>query len=88
MGETIARLHAILRKCEKKLTLWDNSLLDEMEGWVRQTLQQNGWKTGSGSPCPDQPPDFPPCPSCQKATALAAATFRESTPWDMGMHTV
>lgn len=44
MGETIARLHAILRKCEKKLTLWDNSLLDEMEGWVRQTLQQNGWK--------------------------------------------
>ena len=88
MGETIARLHAILRKCEKKLTLWDNSLLDEMEGWVRQTLQQNGWKTGSGSPCPDQPPDFPPCPSCQKATALAAATFRESTPWDMGMRTV
>lgn len=27
-------------------------------------------------------------PSCQKATALAAATFRESTPWDMGMRTV
>ena len=26
--------------------------------------------------------------SCQKATALAAATFRESTPWDMGMRTV
>ena len=24
----------------------------------------------------------------QKATALAAATLRESTPWDMGMHTV
>lgn len=52
MGETIARLHAILRKCEKKLTLWDNSLLDEMEGWVRQTLRQNGWKTGSGKPLP------------------------------------
>ena len=28
------------------------------------------------------------CPSCQKATALAAATFKESTPWDMGIHTV
>lgn len=26
--------------------------------------------------------------SCQKATALAAATLRESTPWDMGMRTV
>lgn len=26
--------------------------------------------------------------SSQKATALAAATFRESTPWDMGMRTV
>lgn len=27
-------------------------------------------------------------PSCQKATALAAATFKESTPWDIGMRTV
>ena len=27
-------------------------------------------------------------PSCQKATALAAATLRESTPWDMGVFTV
>ena len=27
-------------------------------------------------------------PSCQKATALAAATFKESTPWLMGMRTV
>ena len=26
--------------------------------------------------------------SSQKATALAAATLRESTPWAMGMHTV
>ena len=26
--------------------------------------------------------------SCQKATALAAATLRESTVWDMGMRTV
>ena len=26
--------------------------------------------------------------SCQKATALAAATLRESTPWDMGSFTV
>lgn len=27
-------------------------------------------------------------PSCQKATALAAATFKESTPWDIGIFTV
>ena len=27
-------------------------------------------------------------PNCQKATALAAATFKESTPWDMGIFTV
>lgn len=27
-------------------------------------------------------------PNCQNATALAAATFRESTPWDMGIRTV
>ena len=27
-------------------------------------------------------------PSCQNATALAAATFNESTPCDIGMHTV
>ena len=26
--------------------------------------------------------------SCQKATALAAATFKESTPCDIGMRTV
>jgi len=26
--------------------------------------------------------------SCQNATALAAATFSESTSWDMGMRTV
>ena len=29
-----------------------------------------------------------PVRSSQKATALAAATFRESTPWDMGIITV
>jgi hypothetical protein len=27
-------------------------------------------------------------PSCQQATALAAATFSESTPWDIGILTV
>ena len=31
---------------------------------------------------PHSPQKFP---NCQKATALAAATFRESTPWVMGI---
>ncbi len=31
---------------------------------------------------------YHPFLSCQKATALAAATFRESTPWYMGIFTV
>ena len=44
MGETIARLHRILRKCEQKITFWDNSLLDEMEGWIKQTLEENAWE--------------------------------------------
>ena len=34
-------------------------------------------------------PAFGHClPSCQKATALAAATFSESTPCDIGIFTV
>ena len=36
------------------------------------------------------PPELYPylCPSSQNATALAAATFNESTPWDIGIFTV
>lgn len=44
MGETIGRLHVILKKCEERLTLRDNSLLDEMEGWIRRTLEADGWR--------------------------------------------
>lgn len=44
MGETIARLHVFFRECEQKITFWDNSLLDEMEGWIKQALQENAWE--------------------------------------------
>ncbi len=42
-----------------------------------------------GIPVPGDRQQLPQCfPSCQNATALAAATFSESTPWDMGILTV
>ena len=44
MGKTIARLHVFFRECEQKITFWDNSLLDEMEGWIKQALQENAWE--------------------------------------------
>ncbi len=44
MGETIASLHVMFRECEKKIPFWDNSLLDEMEGWVKDILTADGWK--------------------------------------------
>ena len=36
----------------------------------------------------NKPVYFSRLPSCQNATALAAATFSESTPWDIGINTV
>lgn len=44
MGRAMARLHVAFQKCEKEITLWDNSLLKEMKGWVRENLMKNGWK--------------------------------------------
>ncbi len=52
-------------------------------------------KRGDGALTPSRPADnfhrespSGRARSCQKATALAAATFRESTPWAMGIRTV
>lgn len=44
MGEIIANLHAAFQKCEPLDMLWDNSLLDEMNGWVRESMEKNGWQ--------------------------------------------
>lgn len=44
MGEIIANLHAAFQKCEPMDMLWDNSLLDEMNGWVRESMEKNGWQ--------------------------------------------
>lgn len=44
IGGAMARLHEAFRKCEKKIPFWDNSLLKEMKGWVRENLMENGWQ--------------------------------------------
>lgn len=44
MGCAIARLHKAFLECEKKMAFSDNSLLDEMKGWVRENLARNEWK--------------------------------------------
>lgn len=44
MGRAIARLHMAFIQCEKEIALWDNSLLKEMRGWVRENLADNEWR--------------------------------------------
>lgn len=44
MGEIIASLHAAFQKCEPLDMLWDNNLLDEMNGWVKESMEKNGWQ--------------------------------------------
>lgn len=44
MGRSIAQLHMAFLSCEKQLEFWDNSLLDEMKGWIRDELEKNAWK--------------------------------------------
>lgn len=44
MGEIIARLHVAFKKCEEMDSFWDNSILNEMNGWVKKNFESNGWK--------------------------------------------
>lgn len=44
MGEIIADLHIAFQKCENMDIFWDNSLLDEMNGWVKNSLAHGHWK--------------------------------------------
>ena len=44
MGCAIAQLHRAFLKCEKEVDFWDNSLLQEMQGWVQETLADNDWQ--------------------------------------------
>lgn len=44
MGRIIAGLHTAFQKCEPMDTLWNNSLLDEMNGWVKESMEKNSWR--------------------------------------------
>ena len=44
MGSAIARLHRAFIECEKKIEFWDNSLLAEMQGWIKDRLKANEWQ--------------------------------------------
>ncbi len=44
MGCAIAQLHAAFLRCEGEVGFWDNSLLKEMKGWVRENLVKNEWE--------------------------------------------
>lgn len=44
MGETIADLHLAFKECEKEREFWNNSLLEEMRGWIRESFEKNEWK--------------------------------------------
>lgn len=44
MGKIIADLHMAFKKCEDVDVFWNNSLLDEMNGWVKSNFKANDWK--------------------------------------------
>ena len=44
MGCAIAQLHKAFVQCEREIEFWDNSLLKEMKGWIRENLANNEWE--------------------------------------------
>lgn len=44
MGEIIARLHVAFLKCEPLQTVLNSSLLEDMNGWVKDSMEKNGWR--------------------------------------------
>lgn len=44
IGTAIGQLHIALRQCEKILSFRDNSLLAELEGWVKENFAKSDWK--------------------------------------------
>lgn len=43
MGAVIGRLHEAFLKCEKGMSFGNNSLLEEMKGWILKNLRENEW---------------------------------------------
>jgi Ser/Thr protein kinase RdoA (MazF antagonist) len=44
MGRVLARLHKAFKECETQDEFWDNSLLKEMNGWIKDVWVKNNWK--------------------------------------------
>ncbi len=44
MGRVLARLHKAFKECESQDEYWDNSLLKEMNGWIKDVFVKNNWK--------------------------------------------
>lgn len=44
MGRVLARPHNAFKECEAQDEFWDNSLLKEMNGWIKEVFIKNGWK--------------------------------------------
>ena len=44
MGKIIADLHLAFVKCDENDSFWHNSLLDEMNGWVKKNFEDSGWE--------------------------------------------
>lgn len=44
MGEIIADLHIVFKMCEDVDIFWNNSMLEEMNGWVKNNFENSEWK--------------------------------------------
>lgn len=44
LGEIIANLHIAFQKCENEIVFWNNSFLDEMNGWVKENFENTDWQ--------------------------------------------
>ena len=44
MGGIIADLHLAFVKCDENDSFWHNSLLDEINGWVKKNFEDSGWE--------------------------------------------
>lgn len=43
-GKVVAKLHTAFIACDKKITFWNNNLLDEMSGWIQDALKLNTYR--------------------------------------------
>lgn len=44
MGRALGKLHKAFRECEIQDEFWDNSLLKEMNGWIKTAFVKNNWQ--------------------------------------------